>query len=317
MHPKSTRDIPNVTCEHPAAYMAKQQVITVYIIFPVHNRIDETKLFLQSLAKQTAKNYKLVICDDGSTDGTSEYLATNHPDVIVLKGNGHLWWTAGINKCVKYVLENCHDSDYILTLNNDAQLSENYLKHKIDCATDFPNAIIGSLCLYSDNTSLIETSGYIMDFDTCTSKQLDKPGDMRTALHRGMMEVTHLPGKGVMFPVKVFRAIGLYDEVNFPQYHADTDLVLRAFKAGHKVFVDYDAILLSSVNTGNMVLPTYKITIKGIVQTFIGPYSMNNIRIRNNFAKKHCSRKRIRYLTKTYLRIITGLITRYIRYKFL
>lgn len=297
--------------------MTKQQAITIYIVFPVHNRIDETKLFLQSLAQQSVRNYKLVICDDGSTDGTYEYLAANHPEVAILKGNGHLWWTAGINKCVEYVLINCHDSDYILTLNNDAQLSENYLKQKLDRAADFPNAIIGSLCLYADNMGLIETSGYIMDFGTCTSKQLDKPGDMRTVLHKGMVEVTHLPGKGVMFPVKVFRDIGLYDEVNLPQYHADTDLVLRAYKAGRHVFVDYDAILLSSVNTGNMVLPTHEITIKGIVQTFIGPYSMNNIHIRNNFAKKHCSKKRFRYLTKTYLKITIGLITRYIKYKLL
>ena len=88
--------------------MKKQQATTVHIVFPVHNRLDETKLFLKSLAQQSVCNYKLVICDDGSTDDTYEYLVTKHPEVVVLKGNGHLWWTAGINKCVRYVLNNCH-----------------------------------------------------------------------------------------------------------------------------------------------------------------------------------------------------------------
>jgi len=296
--------------------MIKHQETTIYIVFPVHNRIDETKLFLQSLAAQTVSNYKVVICDDGSTDGTAEYLAANHPDVVVVKGNGHLWWTAGINKCIRYVLSVCNESDFILTLNNDAQLPETYLEHKLARAANYPNAIIGSLCLYADNTDLIETSGYIMDYETCISRQLNKPGDVRKEQHGGMVRVTHLPGKGVMFPVGVFRDIGLYDEENFPQYHADTDLVLRAYKAGYPVYVDYDAVLLSSVNTNNMVLPTHEVTIKGMIKTFIGPYSMNNIRIRNNFARKHCPGKRIRYLCITYAKIVAGFAVRYVRYKF-
>ncbi len=296
--------------------MNQLQAKTVYIVFPVHNRIDETKRFLKSLDEQSTSNYKLVICDDGSTDGTSEHLEANYPEVVVLKGDGQLWWTAGINKCIRYVLSVCRESDYILTLNNDAQLPGDFIKQKLDRAEDYPDAIIGSLCMYADERNLIETSGYIMDYETCTSTQLNKPGDARTDSHRGMKEVTHLPGKGVMLPVKVFRDVGLYDEANLPQYHADTDLVLRAHKAGYPVFVDYDAILLSEVNTNNMVLPTHELTLKGMAKTFIGPYSMNNLSIRNNFAKKHFQGKRFRYLSKTYFRIIAGLVRRYVAYKF-
>ena len=76
--------------------------VMVHIVFPVHNRLKSTKDILASLSKQSAQNYNLVICDDGSTDGTGEYLSTHHPDVTVIQGNGQLWWTAGINKCVHY-----------------------------------------------------------------------------------------------------------------------------------------------------------------------------------------------------------------------
>ena len=94
--------------------------------------------------------------------------------------------------------------------------------------------------------------------------------------HKGVIEVTHLPGKGVLFPVKAFRDVGLYDEVNLPQYNAYTYLVLRAYKAGYKVLLDYDSIVFSEVNTNNMSLPMQKITIKGIINTFVGPHSMNS-----------------------------------------
>lgn len=295
--------------------MSEKNNVTVYIVFPVYNRIEETKRFLTSLACQTVDNYQLVICDDGSTDGTREYLANNWPEVVVLEGNGQLWWTAGINRCIEYVLSRCDQNDYILTLNNDALLPSNYLEQKLDRIRDYPDSIIGSLCVYADNPNVIETSGYIMNDDKCSIARLTKPGEMRSERHTGLVEVTHLPGKGVLLPVKVFKEIGLYDEARFPQYHADTDLVLRARKKGHRVFVDFDSVILSEVNTNNMVLPTQEITLKGIVKTFIGPYSMNNYTIYNNFAKKHFPNKRMRFLILIYTKTIGGLIRRYIKCK--
>ena len=287
----------------------------VHIVFPVHNRLESTKDFLASLSRQSVQNYNLVICDDGSTDGTGEYLSTHYPDVTVISGNGQLWWTAGINKCVEYVLKNCSESDYILTLNNDVLLPEHYIEQKLQRSSEYPDTIIGTMCVYADNRNIIETSGYIMEFDKCKGEQITKPGEKRTDKHKGVVDVTHLPGKGVLIPVKVFKEIGLYDEVNLPQYHADTDLVLRAHKAGYRVLVDFDSVIYSDVNANNMALPTHEITLKGILGTFRGPYSMNNFSIYNNFAKKHFPDRRVKYLFKTYFRTISGLAKRYLQYK--
>ena len=257
----------------------------------------------------------MIICDDGSTDGTREYLQLNHPEVIVLQGTGNLWWTAGINKCVNYVLEHCQESDYVLTINNDVTLPGDYLQQKLERALEYPDAIIGSLCVYSDNEEIIETSGYIMDFKKCEGSRLTRPGEKRTEKHSGVWEVTHLPGKGVLIPVSVFKNIGLYDEANLPQYHADTDFILRAHKAGYKVLVDFESRVLSEVNVNNMVLPTYEITLKGIASTFIGPYSMNNFGVYNYFAKKHFPRRRAKFLVKIYAKTISGLLKRYVKWK--
>jgi len=288
---------------------------TVYIVFPVHNRMDATENFLHSLAKQTVDNYKLVICDDGSTDGTGEFLAAHHPDVTVVNGNGNLWWTAGTNKCIEYVLAHCKESDYILTLNNDTLLPPQYIEQKIARAKKYPDTIIGSLCVYADNTEMIETSGYIMNFDKCMVEHLTKAGEIRDERHKGVVNATHMPGKGVLLPVKVFKDIGLYDAENLPQYHADTDLVLRAHKFGYRVLVDFDSIVLSEANKNIMALPTNEITLAGMAKSF-GPYSINNFRVYNNFSKKHFPSKRFKFLLVTYYRTIGGMLRRYLKYKF-
>ena len=296
--------------------MDNDESIFLYIVFPVFNRLEATKRFLNTLKKQTVSNYKLILCDDGSTDGTGEYLRESHPDVVILEGEGDLWWTAGINKCVNYVLSHCNDSDYILTINNDVTLPGNYLEQKLLRAKEYPRSIIGSLCVYSDDEEIIETSGYVMDFQKCENRRLTRPSEKRTEKHRGVWEATHLPGKGVLIPVAVFNSIGLYDEINLPQYHADTDYVLRAHSAGFKVLVDFDSLVLSEVNINNMVLPKTEITLSGIAKTFIGPYSMNNFTIYNRFAMKHFPDNRWKYLFKLYAKIVSGLVKRYVKWKF-
>jgi len=47
----------------------------VSIIIPVLNRKELMKETIQSVQKQTYSNWELCIIDDGSTDGTWEYIS--------------------------------------------------------------------------------------------------------------------------------------------------------------------------------------------------------------------------------------------------
>jgi len=47
----------------------------IYICIPVHNRIEYTLKCIESIEKQNYKDYKIIICDDNSTDRTSKILA--------------------------------------------------------------------------------------------------------------------------------------------------------------------------------------------------------------------------------------------------
>jgi len=293
--------------------MAENKAPKVFVVLPVYNRINETKAFLQSVCRQTYSNFVTVVCDDGSTDGTSEYIRQHHPDVVVLSGDGNLWWTKGINRCIEYALSHCRENDFILTINNDSIISPDYIKQKVERASTHINSIIGSMGVFMDNPDLIETSGWVVDFIKCRGISLTKPGEKRTKNHSGIVEVSYLPGKGVLFPVAVFQRIGLFDAKHFPQYHADTDLILSAHEAGYKVYLDYDSVVYSDVNTKNMVLPDQRMTIGDIIKTFKGPYSVSNFQVYKSFAEKHFPDKQIRFLVTAYIRTFGGLSLRYFR----
>lgn len=286
----------------------------VYVVFPVFNRIASTKKFLACMAEQTYENVEVVMCDDGSTDGTAAWVYANYPAVRVLSGTGDLWWSGGINRCILDVMTRCTQSDFVLTINNDVFVTSDYIERKVARALENPRAVIGSVCLYMNDPKKIETSGFVMNFRWGVARSLTRRGQELGTAPRGLVEATHLPAKGVLFPIEVFQKIGLFDAERLPQYHADTDLTLRAFKSGYGVFVDFDSPVYSDINLNNMTIPGQKMTLAGIIKTFRGPYAPNNLSICKAFADKHFSGpQKYFYLTVRYAKIIGGMSLRYLR----
>src|SRR5688572_16741369 len=77
----------------------------VYLIIPAYNRRAVTLSCLAALSEagDLARNH-VVVVDDGSTDGTSEAIRSQYPDVHVLPGSGELWWTGAIVLGMRYAL---------------------------------------------------------------------------------------------------------------------------------------------------------------------------------------------------------------------
>jgi len=284
----------------------------LYVVLPVFNGWSSTKEFLNCCSSQTYKQFEIVICDDGSTDRTSERIACEYPYVTVLSGNGNLWWTGGINCCLKYVLQNANDDDYILTINNDVRFDSDYLHRKIVMARTYPNAVIGSVCVFMDAPNRIETSGFLVDHRWCITRSLTKRGEyIKKWKEYQLYVVDYLPGKGVCYSVRLLRSIGFYDEVGFPQYHADSDFVLRAKKSGYDVYVDFGAVVYSDVNLKNMTVISDEMSFNRIIQTFTNKYRPNYPEVIVRFGQKHMGNRWVQYVIFTYIRIVSGMIRRY------
>ena len=120
----------------------------VAVVVPVFGRLAKTLRFIESFQRVEYDNYEIVIVDDASPDGTAEALARDHPDVVVLPGDGKLWWTGGTNLGVRYALEK--GFDYVLTINNDTSVRPDFLTHLVDTAERHGPCIVGSRIQYLD-----------------------------------------------------------------------------------------------------------------------------------------------------------------------
>jgi GT2 family glycosyltransferase len=212
----------------------------ISIVIPVFNRKEYTRECLLSLGKQTDQRFKVVIVDDGSTDGTEDMLREEFPEVEVLKGSGSLFWTAGVNLGIRHALK--QDAELIMTMNNDVVTDERLIEKMYYWHEKKPAALLGALELDANTQQPIfggERLNWLLNTIDEVLPTLSE--DEQKGLHA----VTHLPGRGLLIPRVVIEKIGLFDQDRFPHYIADYDYTHTARRAGFELYVNYDAKLLT------------------------------------------------------------------------
>jgi GT2 family glycosyltransferase len=182
--------------------------------------------------------HTIVVIDDGSTDQTDEMIKTEFPEVVLLKGDGNLFWTAATNMGIKYALQ--HGADYIMTLNNDTVASINFIEKMVHWAKLKPEALLGALGL-DIATKEPNYGGEIFNWVSGSSRIL--LNELKEQERFGLHMVSHFAGRGLLIPQKVFKSIGLFAEKKLPHYLADFDFTSQARRNGFHVYCNYDAHL--------------------------------------------------------------------------
>ncbi|MFO0955411.1 MAG: glycosyltransferase family 2 protein [Candidatus Saccharibacteria bacterium] len=215
----------------------------VYLVTPVFNRKVHTLKYLASLGSQTYKNFRVVIVDDASTDGTKEAIQDQYPNAILLEGDGNQWWSGGTNLGVKKALED--KADYILTVNDDLEVESDYIESIVKDAKAHPKSLIGSIVLDKKNPLHVWYFGADFDQKTGVMKHI-------SGLRKDFTKITKtewLTGMGVLIPAEVFQKVGVFNSKDFPQYFGDVELSLRAKEAGYRLLVSPRCAVISDVES--------------------------------------------------------------------
>jgi GT2 family glycosyltransferase len=211
----------------PAAFTA--------VIVPVHNRLPFTKRLLSQLRLQDFSQALVIVVDDGSTDGTADELAEEHPDVVVLRGSGSLWWSGAANVGCRFAIE--RGARTLLLLNNDnLRVSQNCVAELVRCVAT-TGGCASSVAVEEGSPPRMRHAGGILKWPT-RGILLREAG----VLYRerpDVVECDWLPGMALAFPTEVFVALAGFDERGFPQYRGDTDFTLRAHALGRPCVVSY------------------------------------------------------------------------------
>ncbi|GJM63531.1 glycosyltransferase family 2 protein [Persicobacter diffluens] len=274
----------------------------LYIIIPVFNRKHFTKACLEALENQTNKNFKVIVVDDGSTDGTGEMIAKQFPEVLVLRGNGDLWWTAATNMGIKKALS--LGAERVMTLNNDTLPPKEWIEKMLEASDQFPNALVGAINIEKES-GMIHYGGERINWKGYHTTKLEE--ELEQQERKGLHEVTHFPGRGLIIPSSCFEAIGLFDEVKLPHYLADYEFTYRAFASGYKIYCNYDAPLLTYPEASGDQANRKKKSFNAYWDHLFGIRGGGNLRNFTRFTLRHCPGKHLpRYMAEGYMRRIFG-----------
>lgn len=217
--------------------------MTVAILIPIYNRLEITKEGLVSI-KRALENaavlsdvsYTIVVIDDGSTDGSGDFIKANHPDVHLLTGDGNLWWSGAINMGAKYATDELK-AEYVLLLNDDCLLDKDYFLNlsKLIIQGEAEGTILASKVYHLHTPDKIFFYGASFNFAN-GDKKIIGGGETDTGQYETPQVCEWTGGMGVLVPTSVFKLIGYFDRENFPQYYGDADFTLRATKAGVKIY---------------------------------------------------------------------------------
>ncbi len=262
----------------------------IHVIIPVFNRLHYTINCISSLKQQNFRDFRIIVVDDGSTDGTYSHIRNNFPDVEVLRGDGNLWWTGATNLAVDHILEkNVPDDDFILTLNNDLIVKPDYFEKLLEVYNDNKPCLVGSISVDINNPEFVEYCGLRWNKYTALYKPNAKPSDTLSKLQETTKAIPSdlLWGRGVLIPVPVIKKIGMFDQKEFPHYMADEDFSARANKAGYKSFISTFAVVYNHIQLTGLNGVHKKKGFSYWKDMFFSKKSGINLANRFKWAKKH------------------------------
>ncbi len=202
----------------------------VTIIILTWNGLHYTRQCLKSLRKNTAfEDYDVIVSDNGSQDGTPEYIRTL-PWVKLIENGSNLGFVKGNNVAIR---QSDPESD-VLLLNNDTEIEDQDWLSKMQ-ETAYKDTSIGIVgCRLKRPNGILQHAGTYMPKELFWGQQIGS-NEKDIGQYNRDREVEGVVFACVYIKREVLNTIGLLDEDYF-SYFEDTDYCLKAKLAGYKVY---------------------------------------------------------------------------------
>jgi GT2 family glycosyltransferase/glycosyltransferase involved in cell wall biosynthesis/SAM-dependent methyltransferase len=174
-------------------------------------------------------DHEVIVLDNGSTDGTSEYVPTHFPQVKLVRSDQNRYYTGGNNLGVQVAT-----GDIVVLLNNDMIVDPDFLKPLLKSFTQPDIFAVGCQVFFADPSKPREETGktraYFNGCDLDWSHEPILPADELA----GYVPVFWGHGGAVAIDRRKFLWLGGLDTLYDPFYVEDADLSFRAWKVGWK-----------------------------------------------------------------------------------
>ena len=207
----------------------------VSIVIVTWNGRQHLEACLAGVAAQTGVTTETIVVDNGSTDGTAEFLRARYPWVRLVELEENRGFAAGNNAGARDAR-----GRYVALLNNDTSADPGWLRALVggvDEAAGF--ALTTSRIVYMHDPGVIDSAGDgVLRWGGAFKRHHGAPSSVATATE----EVFGVCGAACLMPKAVFDELGGFDE-DFFASHEDVDLSYRARLRGYRCRYVADAVV--------------------------------------------------------------------------
>ena len=192
---------------------------------------------LSSLKRQTYSDFETIVVDNGSMDGSVQYIKDTFQDFVrLIENEKNHGFAMGNNIGISRA-----EGKYIVLLNNDTRVDPDFLKSLVSTARKYPDVGMCASKVYLDQgEKIIDTAGHLIYKDGLNR------GRGRLETDRGqydkLEEVLFPSGCAALYKKEMLEEIGLLDE-DFFAYGDDTDIGLKARLAGWRCLYVPEAVV--------------------------------------------------------------------------
>lgn len=215
--------------------MSGQPSPRVSVVIPNWNGLEHLPACLDALGRQTFVQRETIVADNGSTDGSLDYLA-GRGDVRVVELGSNRGFPAACNAGIA-----ASDAEYVVLLNNDTRARNDWLERLVAAMDASPGHAWGSSRLVRfDDPSVIDSAGHTYSIWVGAAHNIGdgEPADR----HERPRRIFGATAAASIYRRSLFADVGVLDD-EFFFIHEDTDFDLRANMAGYRCLYVPDAIV--------------------------------------------------------------------------
>lgn len=219
----------------------------VSVVTPNYNGEKFLNKFLNSLNDDSEYIGEVIIIDNGSTDGSLDYLKSNEFDfpLVLVENNENLGFAPAVNQGIKKA-----KNELIFSINNDTEVKGGSIKALIDLITSDDDIFsVQAKMLQYNNKELIDDVGDEYNLLAWTKKTGE---NHPSSDYEDVIEIFSSCAGAAMYKKSVLEEIGLFDD-NFFAYMEDVDLAIRSRINGYKNLLCPDAVVyhIGSATSGS------------------------------------------------------------------
>ena len=222
--------------------MIKQNGRFAVVILNYNKRADVLNAIGSVLASDI-DDVDIVAVDNNSSDGSVEAIRSEYPGVQLVANKDNLGVSGGRNSGWRYALEH-FDFEYVLFLDDDALLSQDYLRLVRETYREFPDAgVVCGKAFTTESHDTLMSVGIKANLYTGSIEDIGV-GESDHGQYDELVERESCGGFAFCSRASLFWELGTFDEAFNPYGWEDVDYCLKARAAGFKTLYQPAAVLV-------------------------------------------------------------------------